>query len=136
MGYLPEERGLCRKINVRAYLEFPARLKGMQSTQARAVAAAWVERLDLTLRQYHDRNTLQGQSAKIPASRQTPTGAGPSAHGCSFSCFVHRRRSSWTNGGGMAVPPSAMAKHLVTAPPSSTREAIAMAPRLGIRSSG
>jgi ABC-2 type transport system ATP-binding protein len=45
VGYLPEERGLYRKMEVRAALRFHAELKGCR--EARAAIDEWLERLGL-----------------------------------------------------------------------------------------
>jgi ABC-2 type transport system ATP-binding protein len=45
VGYLPEERGLYKKMKVREILKFYAQLKGMQD--CRAEIDSWLERLDL-----------------------------------------------------------------------------------------
>jgi len=47
VGYLPEERGLYRKMTVRRVLAYYAGLKGMPARAARAAGDAWLERLDL-----------------------------------------------------------------------------------------
>jgi len=47
IGYLPEERGLYRKMKVGEFLRYVGRLKGLASRDARRRAAAWLERLDL-----------------------------------------------------------------------------------------
>lgn len=44
MGYLPEERGLYRKMKVGEQLVFLAQLKGLSSADARAAARRWLER--------------------------------------------------------------------------------------------
>src|SRR4051812_9508327 len=46
VGYLPEERGLYRKMKVRACLRFYAELKGLRDS--RAAIDTWLERLGLT----------------------------------------------------------------------------------------
>jgi ABC-2 type transport system ATP-binding protein len=46
IGYLPEERGLYRKMQVRAALRFHAELKGCRDS--RAAIDGWLERLGLT----------------------------------------------------------------------------------------
>ncbi len=46
IGYLPEERGLYKKMKVRELLRFYAELKGCQTHKA--AIADWLERLDLT----------------------------------------------------------------------------------------
>ncbi len=45
IGYLPEERGLYRKMKVRPMLEFFGELRGARN--ARQEVSAWLERLDL-----------------------------------------------------------------------------------------
>src|SRR5678815_1042189 len=47
IGYLPEERGLYRKMQVRRVLRFLAELKGVPRATADARIAEWMERFDL-----------------------------------------------------------------------------------------
>ncbi|MBA3341501.1 MAG: ATP-binding cassette domain-containing protein [Gemmatimonadaceae bacterium] len=47
IGYLPEERGLYRKMQVRRVLRFLAELKGMKRDVADARITEWLERFDL-----------------------------------------------------------------------------------------
>jgi ABC-2 type transport system ATP-binding protein len=47
MGYLPEERGLYRKMKVLDHLVFLAELKGLPADEARRRAWKWCERLEL-----------------------------------------------------------------------------------------
>lgn len=47
IGYLPEERGLYRKMKVGEFLRYVGRLKGLAARDARGRAAAWLERLEL-----------------------------------------------------------------------------------------
>jgi ABC-2 type transport system ATP-binding protein len=47
VGYLPEERGLYRRMTVRRLLAFFADLKGVPSTVSAPRIQAWLERLDL-----------------------------------------------------------------------------------------
>ncbi len=47
IGYLPEERGLYRKMTVRRVLCYCAGLKGMRTREARREAEQWLERLGL-----------------------------------------------------------------------------------------
>jgi len=47
VGYLPEERGLYRKMKVGALLSYLARLKGVERGAARRRARAWLERVGL-----------------------------------------------------------------------------------------
>ena len=47
IGYLPEERGLYRKMTVLRQLVYFGRLKGMSGREARRAALEWLERLDL-----------------------------------------------------------------------------------------
>ncbi len=48
VGYLPEERGLYRKMTVAAHLIFFGRLRGLSRRHAAAAAELWLERLGLT----------------------------------------------------------------------------------------
>src|SRR6476646_4390528 len=47
MGYLPEERGLYRKMQVRRQLKFLAELKGVRGSEADRRIDEWLERLSL-----------------------------------------------------------------------------------------
>src|SRR6266545_2003882 len=47
VGYLPEERGLYRKMQVRRVLRFLAELKGVKRADADPRITLWLERLDL-----------------------------------------------------------------------------------------
>ncbi|MCH2137726.1 MAG: ATP-binding cassette domain-containing protein [Phycisphaerales bacterium] len=47
IGYLPEERGLYRRMRIRDFLRFIAKLKGIDAAGADARATAWLEKLDL-----------------------------------------------------------------------------------------
>jgi ABC-2 type transport system ATP-binding protein len=47
IGYLPEERGLYRKMSVRRLLAYYASLKGMDGPQAQSEGQQWLERLGL-----------------------------------------------------------------------------------------
>ncbi len=46
MGYLPEERGLYRKMKVGDQLQYLARLKGMSADDAEAAVRHWLDRFD------------------------------------------------------------------------------------------
>ncbi len=48
IGYLPEERGLYKKMTVSRLLAYYGSLKGMRLKEARREADRWLERLDLT----------------------------------------------------------------------------------------
>ncbi|WP_019947761.1 ABC transporter ATP-binding protein [Hymenobacter aerophilus] len=48
IGYLPEERGLYKKMKVGEQLLYLARLKGLSRTDATQRIKAWVQRFDLT----------------------------------------------------------------------------------------
>lgn len=47
IGYLPEERGVYRKMKVGAFLNYMARLKGVESGEARRRVTTWLARVDL-----------------------------------------------------------------------------------------
>ena len=48
LAYLPEERGLYRRMGVLEFLVFLGRLHGLSGAEATARARRWLERLDLT----------------------------------------------------------------------------------------
>ena len=48
IGYLPEERGLYKKMQVRRVLKFLAQLKGVDAKVADQRIAEWMERFELT----------------------------------------------------------------------------------------
>ena len=48
IGYLPEERGLYKKMKILDQLVFLAELKGVKASDARKRAIAWCERLELS----------------------------------------------------------------------------------------
>jgi len=48
MGYLPEERGLYKKMKVAEQLVYLAQLKGMSKSEAISKTKAWFEKLDIT----------------------------------------------------------------------------------------
>jgi len=50
VGYLPEERGLYRRMKIRDLLEFLAELKGLRPRDARPRIDHWLERFDLAER--------------------------------------------------------------------------------------
>ncbi|MFG0283273.1 MAG: ABC transporter ATP-binding protein [Phycisphaerales bacterium JB039] len=47
IGYLPEERGVYRKMKVGAFLEYMARLKGVSGSGLRPRIGEWLERVEL-----------------------------------------------------------------------------------------
>lgn len=49
VGYLPEERGLYRKISVAKSLEYMAQLKGLNPDESRLVRDQWLERLGMSI---------------------------------------------------------------------------------------
>lgn len=48
IGYLPEERGLYKKMRVGDHLTFLGEAKGIRRTEARRKAGAWLERLGIS----------------------------------------------------------------------------------------
>ncbi len=48
VGYLPEERGLYKKLKVKQVLAYYASLKGMPVKEARQEGAQWLDRFDLS----------------------------------------------------------------------------------------
>ncbi len=53
IGYLPEERGLYKKMKVADHIVYLARLKGMAKADALAETYRWLDRFDL--RQWHNK---------------------------------------------------------------------------------
>jgi len=47
IGYLPEERGVYRKMRVAEFLEYIGRLKGMRSREVRNAVERWLARVEL-----------------------------------------------------------------------------------------
>jgi len=47
IGYLPEERGVYKKMKVRAFLEYIGRLKGVDRSVLRSRIMEWLERIEL-----------------------------------------------------------------------------------------
>lgn len=54
IGYLPEERGLYKKLTVRRQLAYCARLKGVSGSDVNKLINAWLERMDLV--EWKDKN--------------------------------------------------------------------------------
>ena len=52
VGYLPEERGLYRKMQVRNVLRFLAELKGLSASDADQRIGEWLERFGLTTKEH------------------------------------------------------------------------------------
>ena len=48
LGYLPEERGMYRKMRVGEQLEYFAMLRGLSAKQAKDAVSEWLERLEMT----------------------------------------------------------------------------------------
>jgi len=66
IGYLPEERGLYKRMKVGEQLRFFGELKGMTARDADAAAARWLERLKLSDRRDSRTDTLsKGMQQKV-----------------------------------------------------------------------
>lgn len=66
MGYLPEERGLYRKMRVQEQLVYFAQLRGMSSKEAKQQTAEWLQRLEIMFLKDQVLETLsKGQQQKI-----------------------------------------------------------------------
>ena len=66
LGYLPEERGLYKKLSVRRMLLYYAALKGMSRGDANAAIEDWLERFELTSWSSKKIETLsKGMSQKV-----------------------------------------------------------------------
>jgi ABC-2 type transport system ATP-binding protein len=47
IGYLPEERGIYRKMKVGAYIQYIANLKGLRGASLKKTISDWLERIEL-----------------------------------------------------------------------------------------
>ena len=66
IGYLPEERGLYKRMKVQEHVEYLARLKGLSSKEAHRRAGLWLERFDLADRAMAKTNELsKGMQQKL-----------------------------------------------------------------------
>ena len=66
VGYLPEERGLYRKMKVRDVLNFFGELRGMSPAERNQASSLWLERLDLSSWQNHKVEELsRGMQQKL-----------------------------------------------------------------------
>src|SRR3989449_5190981 len=72
IGYLPEERGLYRKMRVLDVLVFLGEMKGIDRRRARQRAEEWLERLGLTewrLRRIHELSQGMQQKGQFISTR-------------------------------------------------------------------
>ncbi len=66
IGYLPEERGLYKRLKVGEHLEYMARLKGVPAGEARRRVGQWLERFELADRAMAKTNELsKGMQQKV-----------------------------------------------------------------------
>lgn len=66
IGYLPEERGLYRKMSVRRVLSYYGALKGMRKRECREAISHWLARMDLKKWEGHKVEALsKGMAQKI-----------------------------------------------------------------------
>jgi ABC-2 type transport system ATP-binding protein len=66
MGYLPEERGLYRKMHVQEQLIYFAQLRGLSAREAKQQSSDWLKRLEIEHLQHQVLETLsKGQQQKI-----------------------------------------------------------------------
>ncbi len=66
IGYLPEERGLYRKMKVLDHLAFLGEVRGLPRDEARARAATWLDRLGLAEKARHAVEELsKGMQQKV-----------------------------------------------------------------------
>lgn len=47
IGYMPEERGLYKNMQIGEHLEYLAKLKGLDSKQAKISTTFWLEKMDI-----------------------------------------------------------------------------------------
>jgi ABC-2 type transport system ATP-binding protein len=67
IGYMPEERGLYKDLNIDTALLYLASLKGLQESRAKARLDGWLERLDL---QEHRQKKIQELSKGMQQKAQ------------------------------------------------------------------
>ena len=66
IGYLPEERGLYKKVKLNDMLLYLGELKGMERTRLQNNINSWLKRFDLTTWQYKPISELsKGMSQKV-----------------------------------------------------------------------
>ena len=66
VGYLPEERGLYRKMSVGRLLEYYGALKGAKAADVEREMTFWLDRLDLAKWRHHKIEALsKGMSQKV-----------------------------------------------------------------------
>ena len=66
IGYLPEERGVYRKMRVGEFLTFMAKLKGMNDTEIRRLVPEWLKKVGLShVRQKRCEELSKGMQQKI-----------------------------------------------------------------------
>src|SRR6476659_11154298 len=66
VGYLPEERGLYKKMTIRRLLRYYGRLKGKPLPEIDAAVSEWMERLELPgLEDRHIETLSKGMSQKV-----------------------------------------------------------------------
>ena len=71
IGYLPEERGLYKRMKVLDHLVFLGRLHGLTTAEARKRALDWCERLQIAEWVAEEgRRTVQGHAAEDPVHRR------------------------------------------------------------------
>jgi ABC-2 type transport system ATP-binding protein len=74
IGYLPEERGIYRKMKVRELLVYFARLRRLSGGEAHARAERWMERFDLSSWADHKIESLSKGMAQKVQFRSSSTG--------------------------------------------------------------
>jgi len=82
VGYLPEERGLYKKMKVLDQLVFLGQLHGLNEATARSRALVWCERIQIT-RGYReeDGRVVEGHAAEDPVYCVTAARAGADYYG-------------------------------------------------------
>jgi ABC-2 type transport system ATP-binding protein len=66
VGYMPEERGLYKKLNIREQLEYLGSLKGVEKRELRKSIDHWLERLELKTAEKKKTNELsKGMHQKL-----------------------------------------------------------------------
>ena len=91
VGYLPEERGLYKKMKVIDQLVFFGCLHGLAAEDARKRAIAWAERMEIAdAPAEENRRAIEGHAAENSIHLVPAASAGPHRHGRA----IQRPRSS------------------------------------------
>ena len=96
IGYLPEERGLYRKMRVGDFLHYMARLKGVRRPDLSTYIKDWLDRVELP-------DVYRKKCEELSKGMQQPASS-PSSRPPSTTSQSPRRRARTESGRGSIVP--------------------------------